>query len=114
MLRAASVQRVMFVPELGVQIAVLELRAVAGVFGGRGAQAGMLLFVGEIYAACAIVFAHLQAQANSHLILMIVLAILERVFSCHVSPSEPGEGGWDFCAVALWPRWLLLSVNGVN
>lgn len=46
---------------------------------------------------------------------MIVLAILERTFFCNVSPSEGEEGGVkDFCSVALWPRWLPLSVSGVN
>ena len=58
MLRAAFVQRVTFVRELGVQIAVLTSGAVEEVFGGRVAQAGTLLFVGEMFAACEIVFAH--------------------------------------------------------
>lgn len=70
MLRAVFVRRVMFVPELEVQIAVLETGAVEAELCVQVAQAGTLIFVAEGFAACVIVSAPVQARAISYLAAM--------------------------------------------
>ena len=75
MLRGVSVRRVMFVPELGVQIAVLESGAFEAGCWVRVAQADTKLSVAEGFAACLIVFAPVQALAISYLAAIIVLTI---------------------------------------
>lgn len=60
----------MFVPELGVQIAVLETGAVEAELYVQVAQAGTLLFVAEGFAACVIVSVPVQARAISYLAAM--------------------------------------------